>query len=229
MHKKISKFISDTFYEGNLLDDQNIMQNTTKEPCLFHPAFQPFTYYDIESEEGFDKNSFFNEDQILLILELYKQLKEIYTSKELIERLAIICPYSNQVYRIKENIKTLEGKDVCQIEVNTVDGFQGKEKNIIIFSTVRSLGSKSVGFLSDERRMNVGLSRAKSCLIVIGDSKKLITDKNWEKLVKYAFRSATFYKVKGKVKSFFEKFNENSKRFLVTNEEEFVRNIYSMK
>jgi hypothetical protein len=74
--------------------------------------------------------------------------------------------------------------------------------------------------------MNVGLSRAKSCLIVIGDSKKLITDKNWEKLVKYAFRSATFYKVKGKITSFFEKFKENPEKFHVTNEEEFVRSVY---
>lgn len=228
MHKKISQFISETFYEGNLLDDENIIQNTTKEPCLKHPAFQPFTYYDIESEESFDKNSFFNIDQILIIIELYKLLKEIYSLKDLVEKLAIISPYSNQVYRIKENIKNLEGKEVCPIEVNTVDGFQGKEKNIIIFSTVRSIGSKTVGFLSDERRMNVGLSRAKSCLIIIGDSKKLITDKNWEKLVKYSFRSATFYKVRGNVKTYFDKFKENHRKYLVTNEEEFVRNVYSL-
>jgi senataxin len=229
MHKTISKFISDTFYEGNLLDAEDIVDKTVNEPCLKHPAFQPFTYYDIESEEGFDKNSFFNEEQILLIIELYKQLKEIYSIQQISERLAIISPYSNQVYRIKECLKMYEGRDTCPVEVNTVDGFQGKEKNIIIFSTVRSIGSKSVGFLSDERRMNVGLSRAKSCLIVIGDSKKLITDKNWEKLVKYSFRNGTFYKVKGRVKGFWEKFMINHSKYLVRTDEDFVRNVYSQK
>ena len=227
MHKKISKFISDTFYEGNLLDDENIEANTTNEECLKYHAFQALTYYDLESEESFDKNSFYNEDQILLIIELYKMLKEIYGTEKLSEKLAIISPYSNQVYRIKENIKNLEGKDVCPIEVNTVDGFQGKEKTIVIFSTVRSKGSKSVGFLKDERRMNVGLSRAKSCLIVIGDSKKLILDSNWEKLVKYAFRSATFYKVKGKIKNFFDNFNENYKKYQVQNEQDFGNKVFN--
>lgn len=225
MHKQISKFISDTFYEGNLLDGEEIHLRAN-EPCLKHPAFQPFTYYDVESEESFEKNSFFNEEQVMLIIELYKQLKQIYPLTDLIDRLAIISPYSNQVYRIKENLKRYEGREECPIDVNTVDGFQGKEKEIIIFSTVRSLGSKTIGFLSDERRMNVGLSRAKSCLIVIGDSKKLITDKNWEQLVKYSFKYGTFYNVKGKVRSFFEKFLDNPGKYLVKNEEDFVRAVY---
>ena len=117
--------------------------------------------------------------------------------------MTIISPYNSQVLRIKESIRRIENLELCPIEVNTVDGFQGKEKKIIIFSTVRSKGSKTIGFLKDERRMNVGLSRAISCLVVVGDSKKLITDKNWEKLVKYAFRNACFYKVKGLVKEYF--------------------------
>ena len=110
-----------------------------------------------------------------------------------------------------------------------MDGFQGKEKRIVIFSTVRSRGSKTIGFLKDERRMNVGLSRAKSCLIVVGDSKKLITDTHWEKLVKYSFRNATFYKVKGTISAFFTNFNENYKNYLVANDEDFVKVIYQNK
>ena len=77
--------------------------------------------------------------------------------------------------------------------------------------------------------MNVGLSRAISCLIVVGDSKKLITDTHWEKLVKYAFRHATFYKVRGVVSSYFSNFNENYKNYQVTNDEEFVKTVYQNK
>jgi len=232
MHKQISKFISDTFYNGLLEDDTSIASTTENEECLAHPAFQPFTFFDLESSEEFVNNSFVNEGQIKAIVQLIKQLKIIYNNdiQKIIDRVAIISPYSYQVICIKEALQKIQGfdKEFC-IDVNTVDGFQGKEKNIIIFSTVRSKGSKTIGFLSDERRMNVGLSRAKSCLIVIGDSKKLIQDSNWEKLVKYSFRNATFYKIKGKSEEYFQKFEENYKDYLVNNEEKFVKMVYTSK
>lgn len=230
MHKTISKFISDTFYSGLLDDDEGISSTTENEKCLKHPAFQPLTFYDLEYEEEFYNNSYCNEGQILVITELIKVLKGIYDDniKTIIDKVAIISPYSNQVVRIKEAILRLGGFDKeNMIDVNTVDGFQGKEKNIIIFSTVRSKGSKTIGFLSDERRMNVGLSRAKSSLIVVGDSKKLIQDANWEKLVKYAFKSATFYKVRGKINEYFKDFDENAAKYKVTDEESFVKMIYT--
>lgn len=230
MHRVISKFISDTFYDGLLEDDKNIDKSTESEPCLKSPAFQPLTFYDIESEEGFDNNSYFNEDQINIILMLVEKLKNYYTPKEIVEKVSVISPYSNQVFKIKENLKHLSGfnaENTGFIDVNTVDGFQGKEKQIIIFSTVRSQGSKTIGFLADERRMNVGLSRAKSCLIVIGDSKKLMSDKNWDKLVKYSFRHAAFYKVKGDIENYFNNFENNYARYKVSNEEQFVKMIFN--
>ena len=62
-------------------------------------------------------------------------------------------------------------KDVCRkITVNTVDGFQGQERDMVYISLVRSNESGEIGFLSDERRMNVALTRAKRKLVVIGDS-----------------------------------------------------------
>ena len=232
MHKQISKFISDTFYNGLLEDDTSIESTTENEECLAHPAFQPFTYYDIESSEEFVNSSYMNEAQVKVIVQLVQLLKKIYSNdiQKIIDRVAIISPYSYQVICIKEAIQRIQGfdKDNC-IDVNTVDGFQGKEKNIIIFSTVRSKGSKTIGFLSDERRMNVGLSRARSCLIVVGDSKKLIQDSNWEKLVKYSFRSATFYKIKGKPEEYFENFEDDYRKYLVNNDESFVKMVYTSK
>lgn len=83
--------------------------------------------------------------------------------------LAIITPYKEQMMRmremIQENLSSL-------IEVNTVDAFQGQEKDIIIFSCVRSRDLhgevKGIGFLRDTRRLNVALTRAKYCLYAIG-------------------------------------------------------------
>lgn len=96
---------------------------------------------------------------------------------------------------IKQLIREYEGTIYCEVEVNSVDGFQGREKDIIIFSTVRSqyVGLKdqkfpTIGFLKDKRRMNVGLSRARVGLIVIGDMIRLINAKRggeWKNLAKY--------------------------------------------
>lgn len=229
MHRIISKFISDTFYDGLLEDDANIGATTEQEACLASEAFQPLTFYDLESEETFTNNSYCNEEQISAIVKLVEMLKGFYAPKQIVEKLAVISPYSNQVYRIKDALKRVEGfsSETGFIDVNTVDGFQGKEKAIIFFSTVRSQGSKTIGFLADERRMNVGLSRAKSCLIVIGDSKKLMSDKNWDKLVKYSFRSAVFYKIRGDVEKFFDNFEENCRKWKVSNEEQFVKMVFN--
>ena len=71
------------------------------------------------------------------------------------------------------------------LEVRSVDGYQGREKEIIIISAVRSNRAGRVGFLQDWRRLNVGLTRAKSGLIVVGDSITLSRDPNWKAFIDY--------------------------------------------
>ena len=83
------------------------------------------------------------------------------------------------------------GEGSTGIEVNTVDAYQGREKEIIIVSTVRTQG---IGFLSDYRRMNVAITRAKSFLFVVGNSKLLCKDDHWRDQMasvdkKYTFES----------------------------------------
>jgi superfamily I DNA and/or RNA helicase len=71
------------------------------------------------------------------------------------------------------------------IAINTVDGFQGQEKEIICISLVRSNDKSEIGFLSDTRRMNVALTRAKKKLIVIGDSATIGSHPFYEKFISY--------------------------------------------
>lgn len=70
--------------------------------------------------------------------------------------------------------------------MNTVDSFQGREANVIIFSCVRAAGSKGIGFLSDVRRMNVALTRAKHFLFVIARCQSIVVNPYWDQLVAQA-------------------------------------------
>ena len=90
--------------------------------------------------------------------------------------IGIISPYADQVGIIKNNV---------DVDVKTVDGFQGREKEIIIISTVRSNNGGNIGFLRDLRRLNVAVTRAKKKLIIIGNSETLKHNNTYKRLIDY--------------------------------------------
>jgi AAA domain len=90
--------------------------------------------------------------------------------------IGVISPYAAQTRLLSRRLKQAEFYDV---EVSTVDGFQGREKNLILFSAVRNNLEGRVGFLSDWRRLNVAMTRAKTALIVVGSAATLRHDRHW--------------------------------------------------
>jgi senataxin len=103
----------------------------------------------------------------------------------------VISPYKSQVRQLKDRIFKLL-RCFCDvslpqdfIEINTVDAFQGREKDIIIFSCVRSSKERQLGFLSDYRRMNVAITRARHCLYVVGNQNTLTRDANWKGFIQF--------------------------------------------
>jgi ATP-dependent RNA/DNA helicase IGHMBP2 len=117
--------------------------------------------------------------------------------------IGVISPYNAQVNLIKKQIRHHypEEQDILgrhpKIEVSTVDGFQGREKEIIIISMVRSNPKGEIGFLSNERRMNVAVTRAKRLCVLIGDSGTVGKNKFLGDLM-------TYFKENGSVRSAFD-------------------------
>jgi len=91
------------------------------------------------------------------------------------EDIGVISPYAGQV----RLIRTMIDGEIDGLEVKSVDGYQGREKEIIVLSTVRANEAGKVGFLSNYRRLNVALTRAKRGLIVVGDDRTLRNDATW--------------------------------------------------
>lgn len=101
--------------------------------------------------------------------------------------MCIITPYSQQATLLRQTFLRGLGHDYHQkVEINTVDSFQGREASVIIFSCVRAAGSRGIGFLSDVRRMNVALTRAKHFLFVIARCQSIVVNPYWEQLVAQA-------------------------------------------
>jgi superfamily I DNA and/or RNA helicase len=95
------------------------------------------------------------------------------------EQIAVISPYAAQVRHLRDRLP------IPRLDVDTIDGFQGREKEAVLISLVRSNPSGAIGFLGDIRRMNVALTRARRKLIVVGDSATISTHEFYGRLLEY--------------------------------------------
>src|SRR5207245_9702400 len=101
--------------------------------------------------------------------------------------IAVISPYDAQVQKLRQLLHEVE-----ELEIDTVDGFQGREKEAVVVSLVRSNPVGELGFVADIRRINVALTRARKKLIVVGDSATIARHPFHEGLVKYAERAGAW-------------------------------------
>ena len=109
-------------------------------------------------------------------------------------RIGVITPYKRQLSVLRSRFSSAFGSSIsAEMEFNTVDGFQGREVDILVLSTVRAAehqasrsSSSSIGFVADVRRMNVALTRAKFSLWILGNARTLQTNENWASLLKDA-------------------------------------------
>ena len=187
MNEKIMKFSSQELYEDKLIADKTVKEHTLKDLIMERYKKDKNILEEINSLDDFN---IFDKPLILLNTsgleffetkdletlssfnvgetDLCKRMVDYLKNKLKVENkdIGIITPYSAQVANLSNKITQDEYKG---LEISTVDGFQGREKEIIILSLVRSNQKHQVGFLSDKRRLNVAITRPRRMLIVIGD------------------------------------------------------------
>lgn len=186
MHPQIREFPSRYFYQGRLTDSESIA-NLPDEVYYKDPMLKPYVFYDIthgrESHRG-GSVSYQNIHEAQFCLRLYQHLQKSVKSLGIAKvSVGIITPYKLQLKCIQrefdEVLKSEEGKDLY---INTVDAFQGQERDVIIMSCVRA-SNHGVGFVADIRRMNVALTRARRALWVMGNASTLVQSDDWAALI----------------------------------------------
>lgn len=191
-HPLISNFPRNYFYEGKLQDGDNVKgDDYTKPYHSLGPAFLPLVFWNLLSSRETTKSvSRMNIGEAELAVNLYLTLKNSCPPDAIAGKVGMITPYSQQMEELRKRFRRALGDRYEQeVEINTVDGFQGREKDIIILSTVRADPKAGVGFLNDIRRMNVALTRAKFACYVIGKENTLRSSKPWGALLDHSYNN----------------------------------------
>ncbi len=191
MHEQLMRFSSAEFYESSLIAHDSVREHLLAD--LPHVAPIPLTQTAMQfidtagsdsveqaESEGSSRNNPGEADIVA------QQVQELLAAGVAPSEIAIITPYAAQA----RLLRTLIGN--AAIEIDTVDGFQGREKEAVVISFVRSNTTGEVGFLSDTRRTNVALTRARRKLIVIGDSSTLANHEFYHRLLDHFEREGSY-------------------------------------
>ncbi|XP_048226709.1 helicase sen1 isoform X2 [Ricinus communis] len=206
MHPQIRDFPSRHFYQSRLTDSESVV-NLPDEMYYKDPLLRPYLFYDVtygrESHRG-GSVSFQNVHEAQFCFQLYEHLQKTLKSLGLGRiSVGIITPYKLQLKCLQHEfaaiLKSEEGKDIY---INTVDAFQGQERDVIIMSCVRA-SNHSVGFVADIRRMNVALTRARRALWVMGNANSLVKSDDWAALIDDAKARNCYMDMESLPKEFF--------------------------
>ena len=188
MHPEISAFPSQAFYEGRLLDGPDMAKLRTR-PWHKNNILGPYRFFDVKGQHQSAPrgHSLINPAEVDVAMKLYARLTTDCKGFDFTGKVGIITPYKSQLRELRSRFSQRYGDSILsRVEFNTTDAFQGRESEVIIFSCVRASPGGGIGFLSDIRRMNVGITRAKSSLWVLGNSQSLMKGEFWANLLRDA-------------------------------------------
>ena len=203
MNEEIASFPNREFYEGKLQASEQVKRQTLRdilpELKLIDEEVEPFLFIDTRGSDEFRERvrigstSKENVGEAKLVKDIAERLLSLSIAPE---EIAIISPYDDQIGLIRTMLR------VDGLEIKTVDGFQGREKEVVIVSFVRSNKSGEIGFLKDLRRLNVSITRAKRKLVLIGDSTTLERNGCYKRLIESA-KERGAYKKRKEVKTLY--------------------------
>ena len=193
MNERIMGFSNDYFYDGKLRAGPGIAHRTLPGVSL-----QESVVFIDTAGTGFEEKlhpqfkSRYNDGELGILVEHLLLLQGGIPPEEELPRIAVISPYREQVIRAQDLLDDTPSLAGLDIAINTVDGFQGRERAVVYLSLVRSNTRSEIGFLSDYRRMNVALTRAKLQLVVIGDSATIGNDAFFAGFLAYVEKAGTY-------------------------------------
>ena len=186
MHPSLSEFASNMFYEGTLQNGVSDLERVLPGidlpwPNLSRPMF--FLISNGNEEIGSSGTSFLNRTEAMAVEKLVTLMLRAGVVPD---QIGVITPYEGQRAFVVSHMQRngpLRSELYHDIEVASVDSFQGREKDFIILSCVRSNEQQGIGFLRDPRRLNVALTRAKYGVIIIGNARLLARNPLWNALI----------------------------------------------
>ena len=203
MSNAIMGFSNQYFYNNELIADESAAQNrliNDEQSMLFQSIeFIDTAGCSFDNIQNPETLSYYNPKEGEIIFRHLQQLLTEYSTNESSPTIdiGIISPYKEQIEWLKDNLTEFELNQtkLNSLQIKTIDGFQGEERDVIYISLVRSNQDQEIGFLSDIRRMNVAITRAKKKLVIIGDSATIGSNPFFKSYLEYcekngAYRSA---------------------------------------
>ncbi|CAK0809635.1 unnamed protein product [Prorocentrum cordatum] len=201
MHPRIADFSAREFYHGRLKTGVEPHERPPPSGFAWPEAASGIAFLHVPGPERRDGESRANAGEVDAVADV---LAGVLAAGELsVLEVGIVSPYAAQVRQLRQKLRRelparlegtgvdltggLEGRRGAQaLEIASVDAFQGREKELIIFSAVRSNRQGNVGFLADWRRLNVTITRARRGLIVVGDTATLRGNATWARWLDWA-------------------------------------------
>ncbi|MGZ3957974.1 MAG: AAA domain-containing protein [Flavisolibacter sp.] len=188
MHERIAGFPSREFYQGRLRAHDSVARHQV------FPGDPPLLFLDTAGcgyEEVWEGTSISNpEEAAFLLRHLAAFLEDAKNAHPLqaLPSIGVISPYKRQVESLRESVAADPRlrEAGALVTVNTIDSFQGQEKDVMYISMTRSNADSTIGFLSEIRRMNVAMTRARKKLVVVGDSATLSQHSFYADFIEYA-------------------------------------------
>lgn len=186
MHPRLSEFPSNMFYEGSLQDGVTEQERLRRDIDFPWPvADTPMMLWSNLGHEEISASgtSYLNRTEASNV---EKIVTRFFKAGVKPADIGVITPYEGQrsyIVTTMQNTGTFKKESYKEVEVASVDAFQGREKDYIVLSCVRSNDNQGIGFLSDPRRLNVALTRAKYGLVILGNPKVLAKHDLWYHLL----------------------------------------------